>query len=640
MNINEHDYYFVKADVVKTVESKNEIFYDIEVEDDNTFYIKTKNNEKLLLHNCDGYHIKGLLINFFDVYFPELLKKEFIYEFITPILRIKKGNRTKYFYKIKDFEKYKETNGIDGYTIKYFKGLGSIDKEMIGDIFKDIDKHLIKIKYTNPEITENLIDLAFRKNRANDRKEWMSNYQINNNFDKLSQVTTFESFMNNEFIEFSISDVIRSVPSLMDGLKPSQRKVLFTLFNNNFKKEINVGELFGYVKSKAEYHHGPASLEECIISMAHDFVGSNNLSFLKPNGNFGTRLNGGKDAAAARYIYTELNNLTRIIFNSEDDKFLDYLNVDGKYVEPEYYIPSIPTILLNGATGIGTGYSTTIPKYNINDLIIYLENKLNKKRKNIELTPYYNNFKGTVYYDKENDNCITIGVINQIDENTLKVTELPINVWNDDYYLILDKMVDDKIIKNYIKECDDENVNITIKINKENFNYDNLNEFFQLTSKINMSNMYLFDINGKIKKYNTVYDIIDEFYDNRLPFYSKRKEYILNNLINDKNKLDNIFNFIKLVVENKIKINNNSLDNIYKLIENYKIQKIENSYSYLLNMSIIKLTEEEMINIENKINNINTEIKNIESKTIEDMWKEDLSVLKREYKKIYKNENS
>jgi DNA topoisomerase-2 len=584
--------------------------------------------------DCDGYHIKGLILNYIEMFFPSLLNN-FMYEFITPILRITKNGKHKYFYKIKDYDKWKDTNDLTGYTIKHFKGLGTLSKDEVKMVFENIDKHLIKFHYTNPEKTKDVIDLAFRKNRADDRKKWMGEYDINNNFDKLSQKTTYESFMNNEFIEYSLFDVVRNVPNIMDGLKPSQRKILYTLLKLNKSGEINVGELFGYVKSIAIYNHGPQSLEEAIITMAQDFVGSNNLPLIEPIGSFGTRLHGGEDSAAARYIHTELRQITKTIFKDSDKELLNYLESDGKIVEPQYYIPCICLILVNGCNGIGTGFSTTIPKFNINDLIVYLENKLKDKKKNITLTPFYNKFKGKIQYDEAVDNCITTGIINRINDNQLNITELPVGTWNENYYNFLDKLIDNKIIKNYIKKCNDDDVNIIINLSKEYpIKDDKLYDLFQLTSRINMSNMHLFDINSKIKKYDTVYDIINEFYINRLPFYEQRRQNIIGKINKDIQILTNRCNFIDLIINNKILISNKNKEYIEQECENNKLDKLDNSYDYLLNMVIYSLSKEKYDNLKNQLSDKLKDLEEYSKKTIQEIWLGDLSELKREIKKL------
>jgi DNA topoisomerase II len=591
--------------------------------------------------DTDGYHIKGLIINLFDTFWPELLKMDFLYEFVTPIIIASQGKRKKMFYKINEYNKWiEETKTSDSYKTKYYKGLGTLGPQLGKELFKDLDKHLIPFKYTNPEKTRDLIDLAFNKKRQDDRKEWLSNYKLNSKFDKFAQKTTYESFMDNEFIEFSMEDNVRSIPSVVDGLKPSQRKIMYTLLKLN-KGEMNVGEVFGHVKALAEYHHGPASLEQGIINMAQDYVGSNNISLLLPNGSFGTRLSGGKDSAAARYIYTEIRNMTKSIFLKDDDDILDYLEVDGKDVEPKYYLPIIPQVLLNGTEGIGTGWSSVIPKFKLEDLIQYVDNKINNKRKNIILNPYFEGFKGEVYYDEERDNCVTKGVLEKVNDSTIVISELPIGVWNETYYVFLDKLLDDKVIKSYQKNCTDDTVDIRIKMFKEILSPltdDELYSLFDLESRINMSNMHLFNSNGKIKKYDTQYDIIDDYYDIRLDNYEKRRQFIINKLETKKIWFVNTIKFIKLFIKGDIKISNVPIETIKKSLIKNNIVEIDGGYNYIFNLSIYKLTREELERLKENFKKLKEELEGFNLITPEKMWHKDLLSLKSELKK-HRNDN-
>lgn len=642
MNVNINDYEFIKPSSVCIKESNESKFYDIEVEDDNSFHIVTKNNELLLSHNCDGYHIKGLLLNIFQTYWPELLdmSPSFIYEFITPIIIATCGKKRKMFYRINDYNKWVvDTDNSNEYSIKFFKGLGTLGSQLGKELFKDLDKHLIPFNQTSSEKTKEVIDLAFNKKRQDDRKNWLGNYVLNASFDKFAQKTTYESFINNEFIEFSMEDNIRSIPMMVDGLKPSQRKILYTLFKLNSNDEMNVSELFGYVKAKSQYHHGNQSLDQAIIGMAQDYIGSNNMPLLEPIGSFGTRLNGGKDSAAPRYIHTKLSSITNKIFIKEDNEIIDYLIVDGKQVEPNFYIPIIPTVLLNGCEGIGTGWSTYIPKFKLDDLMVYIENKLSKKKKNIELSPYYEGFKGSIIYDDIAKCYVTSGVINRLNSTTLNVVELPIGVWNNTYYNLLDKLIDDKVIKSYTKNCTDVDVNISVKIAKESMELlsdDDLVRIFELTSKIRISNMHLFDINGKIKKYETQYDIIDDFFNCRLAFYDKRKSFIVERLENKKNYYDNTIKFLTLVVNKKIIINNKPMSEIIESLVKNKIDMVDGSYDYLLNIPIYKFTMEQLDKLNTDYTKLVAELSSIRNTSTEQMWKNDLQALRKEYKKFTK----
>ena len=145
---------------------------------------------------------------------------------------------------------------------------------------------------------------------------------------------SYEDFINKELIHFSIADNLRSIPSVVDGLKPGQRKILFACFKRKLKSEIKVAQLSGYVAEHSAYHHGEMSLCQTIINMAQEYVGSNNLNLLMPLGQFGTRLMGGKEAASPRYVFTNLSSLTRVIINEQDDQLLSYIEEEGLSIEP------------------------------------------------------------------------------------------------------------------------------------------------------------------------------------------------------------------------------------------------------------------------------------------------------------------
>jgi DNA topoisomerase-2 len=191
--------------------------------------------------------------------------------------------------------------------------------------------------------------MVFNKKRADDRKEWLKEYDRDLYLDTNKPSITYEEFIGEELIHFSKYDCDRSIPSLMDGLKTSLRKILFAAFKKNLTSEIKVAQFTGYVSEHACYHHGEASLNGAIVGMAQNFVGSNNINLLIPSGQFGTRLKGGDDSASERYIFTLLNQITRAIFPKHDDAILEYLNDDGTPVEPRFYAPIIPMILVNGS---------------------------------------------------------------------------------------------------------------------------------------------------------------------------------------------------------------------------------------------------------------------------------------------------
>ena len=294
------------------------------------------------------------------------------------------------------------------------------------------------------------MDLAFNKHKADDRKDWLRQYNREEIIDSKETETSYESFVNKDLIHFSIYDVERSIPNLMDGLKTSQRKILFSCFKRNLVREIRVAQLSGYVSENAAYHHGEESLNQAIIGMAQDYVSSNNINLLQPNGQFGTRLQGGKDSASPRYIHTCLSPWTNNVYSRDDQPVLDYLDDDGTPVEPTYYAPVVPMVLINGCQGIGTGFSTTVPCFHPLHVADLIEAKINGMdtvytEKLDTLTPWYRGFRGRIIPlgSKPYKQFMTFGVYRLVNYKTIQIDELPIGMWTEDYKEFLETLLFD-----------------------------------------------------------------------------------------------------------------------------------------------------------------------------------------------------
>ena len=329
--------------------------------------------------DLDGSHIKGLCINLVDNEWASLLELPGFVGFMnTPIIKAHKaGQPEKLFYNDGEYEAWKlahnTTSPSSTWHIKYYKGLGTSTAKEFKEYFAH--KKIVAFQSSGPA-SRDAIDMAFNKKRANDRKDWLANYNRDLYLDTNLPVILYEKFIAEELVHFSQKDCERSIPNDVDGLKTSQRKILYTCFKRRLTSEVKVAQLGGSVSEMSRYHHGEQSLYGAIINLAQDFCGSNNLNLLLPNGQFGTRLQGGNDAASERYICTQLNPLTRYLFPEADDPILTYLEDDGTPVEPLHYVPIIPLFLVNGSKGIGTGFSTDILSYNPLELIDYLSKVL------------------------------------------------------------------------------------------------------------------------------------------------------------------------------------------------------------------------------------------------------------------------
>ena len=484
----------------------------------------------------DGSHIKGLLINFLQVQFPSLLKlPEFLVEFITPIIKVWKGDPKKpsasrAFFTIPEYEAWKESHRLErGWDHKYFKGLGTSTTEDAQQYFNDLDKHHKEFDTMKDEEAE-LIDLAFSKKKADERKEWLRQFKPGTFLDHTTQRISYTDFINKELILFSMADNIRSIPSVVDGLKPGQRKVLFTCFKRNLKKDVKVVELAGTVSGLTAYAHGETSLQQTIVGLAQTFVGSNNINCLEPSGNFGSRLQGGSDAASARYIYTRLSPFARKLFHPADEPLLTYNTDDDKRIEPEVYIPILPMVLINGADGIGTGWSSSIPNYNPEDIVANLKRMMAGESPE-PMQPWFRGFKGQVT-QMAPDRYKFSGIVEKIENSSteVRITELPIRTWTQDFKDKLEDIIKAEKIPSFIKDYKDYNthkdVHFEIQMEEKHLTAaleEGLEERFKLSKSIATSNLVAFDPEGRIAKYQNVEEILKEFFHYRLSFYEKRK---------------------------------------------------------------------------------------------------------------------
>ncbi|XP_042389324.1 DNA topoisomerase 2-like isoform X3 [Zingiber officinale] len=635
----------------------------------------------------DGSHIKGLLINFVHTFWPSLLKvPSFMVEFITPLLKAT-NNRTKTvlsFYSMPEFEAWKESLGgnSNGWSIKYYKGLGTSKSEEGKEYFKNIDKHKKEFLWVDEQDGE-AIELAFSKKKIEARKNWLRQFEPENYLDQSEKLIKYSDFINKELILFSRADLQRSIPSMVDGLKPGQRKILFCAFKRNFVKQAKVAQFIGYVSENSAYHHGEQSLATTIIGMAQDFVGSNNINLMQPEGQFGTRHQGGKDHASARYIFTCLAPITRFLFPKDDDILLDYLSEDGQSIEPSWYMPIIPLVLVNGSEGIGTGWSSYIPNYNPKDIVANVRRLLNNEPMK-PLEPWYQGFKGRIEKSATKEAGVTYtitGTIEEIDSTTLRITELPVRRWTQDYKEFLESMMtgNDKIkepfIKDYREHNDDKTVHFEVTLSEENMNIarqEGLEKKFKLTTTISTTNMHLFDSNSVIKKYDTPEQILEEFFNLRFIFYEKRKKALLNNLELDLLKLNNKVRFILGVVRDEIVVNKRKRADLFLELQQKgftpfpkktkgidaavagtteedgeqeeespqagKGGAVASDYDYLMSMRIDSLTEEKVQELCAQKDKLEAEVDELRRTSPQTLWLRELDALEEELDKLDRKE--
>jgi len=605
----------------------------------------------------DGSHIKGLIINFVEKWFPSLLKVPgFLKEFVTPIVKVSKGDTSQTFFTIPEYETWKEENdGGRGWKSKYYKGLGTSTSKEAKDYFSDLANHEIKFAYTG-EGDNGLIDMAFNPKRADDRKVWISQCEDGTCVDHTQTELTYSDFVERELVLYAKYDVERMIPSMVDGLKVGQRKVMFGAFKKKISTDIKVAQLSGYVAEHSAYHHGEMSLQGTIIGLAQTFVGSNNLNVLVPSGQFGTRLQGGKDHAAARYIFTRLSRTARCIFPEEDDVVLENLEEEGLTIEPKWYCPVIPLVLVNGADGIGTGWSTSVPNHNPRDVIANVRRALAKEALE-PMTPWYRGFRGSITPTQGTPGKFDVlGKATRRGRMRLEITELPVRRWTQDYkeWLVdqLPSSADDR--RAHVQEMrehhTENSVHFVLSMLPDKLaeaERRGVERVFHLRSTISTTNMHLFDAEGKLKKYNTAEEIIEDFVPVRLEVYGRRKEHLLAKLARELAVISNRYRFVKFVVTDQLKVESRKTAELCKQMQKLGLQTMREisgvaeqhgppppeelagpqGFKYLISMKMWTLTDEKMDEL-SKLNDTKMqELEELRGTSLETLWERDLARL-------------
>jgi DNA topoisomerase-2 len=656
---------------------------DLKTEYNNTKQLRYGSLMLMTDQDPDGSHIKGLLINLVHHWWPSLFQMDgFLKEFVTPIVKVwkdgkKDGERReeRSFFTLNEFHTWQNrTQGGKGWKFKYYKGLGTSTAKEAKEYFRDIESHELSFRWASDRDGE-AIDLAFNKKRADDRKEWINAYVEGTFVDHSKPTVGYQDFIYKELVQYAKYDVSRSIPCLVDGFKPSQRKVLFAAFKKKLKNDIKVAQFVGYISEHAAYHHGEASLENTIVNLAQNFVGSNNTNLFVPSGQFGTRLQGGKDHAASRYIFTRLSPVTRLLFHIDDDAVLNYLEEEGQSIEPSWYCPILPTVLVNGADGIGVGWSTFIPNYNPRDLIRNIR-KLLRGEKMEEMLPWYKGYTGSIEPNvKEEGKFEVNGVITKKDHKTLEITEIPVRKWTQDYKEFLETLMpaDKKaeeggnhVIEDFREYHTENTVHFELNLTPEKMREAEqvgLEKTFKMKASVSGQNMMLFDAEGKIAKYESALDILTEFCKIRRGMYVKRKDYLVSKLTREKEILSNKARFILMVVNEELELRKKKKDVLLKELVKLKFTPMselnaimkgkdlrkdssstkedaaeevqeeadggnvsaeKSDYDYLLGMNLWSLTFEKVEEIRKQLKAKEEELKVMQKTTIEQFWDNDL----------------
>ena len=607
--------------------------------------------------DVDGTHIGALLVNFFWKCFPALLSCGYVTFYMTPAVKVNMPNKKSmiYWYE-EEFKNWffslspEQQNKVKSH-IKYYKGLGTHDSKGSREYFRNPRKMHLKLDSG----ADDAMRLAFSSN-TNDRKTWIQSYDPTAKRDtriKMVENTTIENrtvsnYINRDLILHANDNCGRTIPRMEDGLKPVQRKVIWYMIKKRVYKETKVVQLAGAVMKSAGYHHGDTGLYETIAGMAQDHPGSNNCPLIIPMGQFGSRDEGGKDAAQPRYISTALRTYTETLFSPYDYPLYTSDIVDGNSVEPIYYLPILPLLLLNGCQGIGTGYSGDWPSYNPVSIAKWIIAWITDKDKN-ELIPWWRCWTGTVELPENAKSWFLYGKFEYIN-GKVTVTEIPWTMATDDYKYWLECNRDGVVYKKnetkadkkekreskepkVVSSFDNYSTEITPRFEiewcgKDEPTHSNL----RLIGKFKAKNMVAFDHNGRIKNYGSVVEYLEEWCELRKQLYIDRRIYQLGQLTLEIGWAKARIEFLRLVREKEIDVANMTKVDLNDELTKREFPKKEDSFKYLTDLKLSSFLKEKFAKLQKALDELVAKKNELEGTSWDKIWRKEIVTFLKEWK--------
>lgn len=577
----------------------------------------------------DGNHILGLLLNVFKTFFPSLLdaSPSFVLRFATPLVKARvSGGAEHHFFSMASFLSWRAQQRDATVSAKYYKGLGTSTNQEAKDYFRAFDRHKITFLWTGEQCRE-AIDVSFNPKRSGERKSRLETLDRDAHVDYSLESVPIWEFCNSDLLQFSFADNMRNLPSAMDGLKPSQRKVLFTMLRQ--KSEIKVAQAAALTAHATAYHHGEDSLMQTIVSMAQRWVGANNINLLEPKGQFGDMHNKRTVHAAPRYIFTQANSVARALFRKEDDAVLKYAEDDGKTIEPIYYIPIVPTVLINGAEGIGTGWSTSIPCFLPEDVI--KATKAHILGEEIpQLIPGFVGFAGRIFPDPpDQSSTFACEGVYQLSGDTIIITQLPPGRWTEAYkeWVQTSMMADAKqIVIDVTNHSTSDNTELHIRCQPDSLRGRNIVKEFRLSTTIHFSNMNMFNSCGALTRYNSPLEVITDHAKSRIALYNLRKEHDIATLKEAALLATNKARFVKEVVDGTCKPQTYSREGLKQYLMDSHYYP-HNSFQYLFSLGMASMTKDAFQDLVRAAEEMSKEVCSLEKTDVKQIWLQEIEEL-------------
>jgi DNA topoisomerase II len=542
----------------------------------------------------------------------------------TPVVRATKGAAVRDFVNLAELNAWAATDDARGWRLKYYKGLGTWNnsdaKKLLGATKP--------ITFVDGDGTEEAMQLAFDAKHANARKEWILANVAAPPVPDYSKDMTVSQFVNTDLVNYSIYSVERALPSVLDGLKTSQRKILYTVLKRNYTslaKEIKVAQLAGDVSHLTSYLHGEASLCGAIVNMAQDFCGSNNCNLLVPNGAFGSRLGAGADSASPRYIYTYAHARTRLLFRTEDDALLTLKREEGADVEPVAYAPVLPLLLINGCSAIATGFSTTVPPFNPADVRDNVLRALDGEPL-VPMTPWFRGYRGLMAPDGPGKWRVSGAAAAAGADGVITITELPPGTAFNKYGEWLQS--DKSPVALLENRCNETAAHFRVRFKGDPPASEAMLAALKLTDTVSARNMYAFDASGRVRKYESAEDIIAEWVPWRLARYGDRRQHLIAAAEQRAAKLRNTRRFILAVVGKKLVPQDYDEPALVELLQAKGFDAHDGSYDYLLSIQTRALTRDRVASLEREADEAAAAAATARAATASDMWRADIEQLK------------
>lgn len=441
------------------------------------------------------------------------------------------------------------------------------------------------------------------------------------------QSINLSAFFGSEYVDYASYDNVRKIASLIDGQKNAMRKIVYTIIVKNIKNELKVSQLSSKIEEFTEYLHG--SIVEPLCNMGQDFAGTNNIPLVQKSGNFGTRYI--KEPSAPRYINAYGSDALFNLFDKDDMPNLIKQYFEGNRIEPRFFVPTLPILLINGSEGVSSGFAQKILPRNPVDIKKLILNMIDGGKRRANLTPFYKGFNGVIEQGDNHKQWLIKGAIERISSSRFKITEIPVGYTLKQYLNVLDGLEDAKIISSYVDQSENDEFKFIVKVQGKLFGKltdEQILVKMKLIKKVT-ENYTVMNHTNKITIFEDVETLAGEFLRVKKIFMDARKSSLVVKYENEVEIADSKYKFIKMITNDELIVNKRKKAAIVEDLETNNFYKVDDKYDYLLNLNIGYLTVEKMKELKEQSMETTQKLKTLLGKTPNDLLVEDIDQLKQ-----------